>query len=211
MPDYYPPKFNDAKFHCALCGVFAAQRWARLEYEGTTQKSAFSYSRCEHCSKLCYWHEDQMIVPTHAPVPIPHQDMPERCLPDYNEARSIVSQSPKAAAALMRLCVQRLMVELGQTGNNINDDIGTLVSSGLPPEVQQALDFCRVVGNNAVHPGEIVLDDSPDIAYSLFEMVNFVVEDRISRPKRIAALYSSLPAGARAAIQKRDGESTAGA
>lgn len=147
-----------------------------------------------------------MVVPSHAPVPLPHSDMPEACLPDYSEARNIVSQSPKAAAALMRLCVQKLMIELGQSGRNINDDIGTLVRSGLPPEVQQALDFCRVVGNNAVHPGEIVLDDSPDIAHSLFEMVNFVVEDRISRPKRIASLYSALPVGARAAIQKRDGE-----
>lgn len=75
--------------------------------------------------------------------------------------------------------------------------------------VQQALDYCRVVGNNSVHPGEINLNDTPEIAYSLFEMVNFIVEDRIARPKQVQALYNQLPQGARNAIEKRDRNSTA--
>jgi hypothetical protein len=96
------------------------------------------------------------------------------------------------------------MPALGEAGKNINDDIGALVSKGLPIEIQQALDFCRVVGNNAVHPGEIDLNDTPEVAHSLFSMINFIVEDRISRPKRVADLYSKLPEGARTAIAKRD-------
>jgi hypothetical protein len=98
------------------------------------------------------------------------------------------------------------MISLGQAGRNINDDIAALVRSGLPKEVQQALDYCRVVGNNAVHPGEMSSVDSPEVATTLFEMVNFVVEDRIARPRRIAALYSTLPEGALAAVAKRDGD-----
>ena len=114
-----------------------------------------------------------MIVPSEAPVPPPHVDMPENCIAEYNEARDIVSRSPRAAAALLRLCVQRLMIELGEKGKNINDDIGVLVKKGLPVEVQQALDYCRVVGNNGVHPGEIELTNNPQISHSLFEMLNF--------------------------------------
>jgi hypothetical protein len=88
---------------------------------------------------------------------------------------------------------------------NINEDIGSLVAKGLPVQVQQALDFCRVVGNNAVHPGELEINDTPEIAHNLFAMMNFIVEDRIARPNHIQALYSQLPEGARKAIEARDG------
>jgi len=35
-------------------------------------------------------------------------------------------------------------------------------------------------------------------------MMNFIVEDRISRPKRVVGLYKILPEGAIKAIEKRD-------
>jgi hypothetical protein len=145
-----------------------------------------------------------MIVPTEAPVPPAHQDLPEDCIEEYNEARDIVVRTPRAASALLRLAVQKLMPVLGESGKNINDDIGHLVKKGLPVQVQQALDYCRVVGNNAVHPGEINLNDTPEIAHNLFNMINFIVEDRISRPKQIQDLYEKLPEGAKTAVTKRD-------
>jgi hypothetical protein len=130
--------------------------------------------------------------------------MPEDVKPDYDEARGIVDRSPRGSCALLRLGVQKLMVDLGQGGENINDDIKALVKGGLPVEVQQALDAVRVIGNNAVHPGEIDLKDDRDTAAALFGLVNFIVEQRISQPKKLASLYGSLPAGSLAAIQKRD-------
>lgn len=146
-------------------------------------------------------------MPGEAPVPSCHEDLPESCVADYNEAREIVGRSPRAAAALMRLLIQKLLTELGQPGRNINEEIGNLVKAGLPVEVQRALDYCRVIGNNAVHPGEINIDDDPSIAHSLFEMVNFVVEDRITKSKKIAELYGRLPEGAQKAVERRDGGS----
>ena len=108
----------------------------------------------------------------------------------------------------MRLSVQKLIKVLGEKGKNINDDIGSLVKKGMPIEVQQALDYCRVIGNNAVHPGELNINDDPNIAHSLFEMMNFIVEDRITKPKKIAELYNVLPKGALKAVDKRDGKTT---
>ncbi len=151
-----------------------------------------------------------MIVPSEAPVTPPHTDMPKECQSEYNEARDIVARSPRAASALLRLLIQKLMPILGEKGKNINDDISNLVSKGLPVQVQQALDYCRVIGNNAVHPGEINLNDTPDIAVNLFGMINFIIDDRITRPKEIQKLYDQLPDGARKAIEKRDGKNKNG-
>jgi hypothetical protein len=48
------------------------------------------------------------------------------------------------------------------------------------------------------------LNDTPEIAQQLFQMINFIVDDRITRPKEIEALYSQLPEDSRKAIEKRD-------
>lgn len=122
------------------------------------------------------------------------------------EARSIAEGSPRGAAALLRLCVQKLAVYLGGNGSNINEDIAVLVQNGLPLRVQQALDVVRVVGNNAVHPGEMNIDDQPQTALALFGLVNLIVENQISQPKHVANLFSSLPDGAKNAVSKRDGK-----
>lgn len=203
---YLAPKKDETSFHCPLCQVVAHQTWRRLDrLDGNRYTdTAFSSSRCAHCGGFVYWHEDRMIVPALATAPPAHIDLPDGCKDDYDEARDIANRSPRAAAALLRLAVQKLMPVLGQPGKNINDDIKRLVQSGLPAQVQMALDYCRVVGNNAVHPGEINLDDTPDIVHNLFGMINFIVQDRITRPKEIETLFMELPPGAREAIDKRD-------
>lgn len=207
MQKHYPPKHREKQFHCIHCGVFSAQQWDHFIFNssrGQEYHQSLDYCVCSHCSEWSYWYEGRMLVPSEAPVPPHHPDMPANCITEYNEARSVVSASPRAACALVRLALQKLMAELGEKGKNINEDIGSLVSKGLPVLVQQALDFCRVVGNNAVHPGEIEINDTPEIAHNLFTMINFIVEDRISRPKHIQQMYGQLPEGARNAIQARD-------
>ena len=139
--------------------------------------------------------------------PPPDGDMPETITADFEEARLIAGDSPRGSAALLRLCLQKLCVELGEAGKNINDDIGKLVAKGLPVEVQKALDVVRVFGNNAVHPGELDLQDDADAVRNLMRMVNFISERMIGQPKKIEELFGKVPPGAAAAITKRDGGS----
>lgn len=213
MSKYFPPVHEGKSFSCLHCNVFAVQRWITLQRiaDSAFYSTDFKQCTCTHCGGASFWYKGRLVIPSSAPVAPPHPDLPKDCQEDYNEARDVAGRSPKAAAALMRLVLQKLMVDLGEKGENINADIKSLVAKGLPVMVQQALDYCRVVGNNSVHPGEINLNDTPEIAHSLFEMVNFIVEDRIARPKQIKALYDQLPQGARDAIEKRDSTSAAGA
>lgn len=130
--------------------------------------------------------------------------MPDNVRAVYDEARSIAGLSRKSAAALLRLALQMLVDELEPTRGDINAKIGILVGRGLGAEVQQAMDVLRIVGNNAVHPGQIDLDGDDVLVPSLFALLNLIVERMIAQPKRIAGLYELLPDGARAAIDRRD-------
>jgi Domain of unknown function (DUF4145) len=96
------------------------------------------------------------------------------------------------------------MPHLDEKGKDLNVDIGNLVKEGLPVQVQQALDSLRVVGNNALHPGQMDLRDDRATAEALFGWLNFIVDQRIAQPKRLDELYGRLPEDARAAIEKRD-------
>jgi hypothetical protein len=62
----------------------------------------------------------------------------------------------------------------------------------------------RVIGNEAVHPGQINLRDDRQTAETLFQLVNLVVQRMISEPKAVQAIYDGLPETARDKIAKRD-------
>lgn len=149
-----------------------------------------------------------MVDPTMTTNIPPHEDIPEEIQALYMEALSVIDLSPKASSALLRLALQNLMPLIGANIGKINEDIAKLVREGLPEEIQQALDYCRVIGNNAVHPNELNLDDTPEMAHAMFEMINFIVEEKIAKPKRVKELFSKLPTGAKDAINKRDKKST---
>ncbi len=137
-------------------------------------------------------------------LPKPHNDMPECIREDYEEAMGVFKHSARSSAALLRLAVEKLCKELGETGKTINDDIASLVKKGLPTHIQQALDIIRVIGNEAVHPGMIDVRDNPEIAMELFGLLNEIIDDRISKQNRIQARYDSLPQSKLDGIKDRD-------
>jgi hypothetical protein len=147
-----------------------------------------------------------MVMPITSGVPMPNEDMPENVKEIYIEAKEVLPHSPKSSAALLRLALQHLCKELGGQGNNINEDIAKFVREGLSTKIQKALDAIRVIGNNAVHPGTIDLDDNKDIATMLFDLINIIVNEMITQPKQIDELYSTLPQNALDAIERRDNQ-----
>lgn len=161
-------------------------------------------SRCYNCEDITVWVHDQIVYPSQKIDVQPNEDLPDLVKALFNEARSIVTDSPKGAAALLRLCIQHLCRELGEPGKNLDADIASLVSKGLNPLVQKALDVVRVIGNESVHPGEIDLNDNREIAIKLFGLVNLIAEQMISHPKHVESLYSGLPEHKLQSIEKRN-------
>ena len=227
-----PPSVSKTAFNCPHCDVLTTQEWYLL-YVGSLQSgrsplgagligwdlniqvcqdrkvsrklSDVLASQCFDCRRISVWIDSKIVHPQRGTAPAANADLPEDIRRDYDEASSILSLSPRGAAALLRLALQKLCKELGQPGKNINDDIKALVKGGLDPVIQQAFDSIRVVGNKAVHPGEIDLREEPGTAEKLFGILNLIAEAMISVPKHVKEFYEDLPKKELEKIEKRDG------
>ena len=204
---YIAPAKDAAAFHCPHCGVYSHQAWKALYHlvrEVPTFFPGCQMAICNHCHDFTIWVDNKQVWPTDVVGPSPNEDVNEDIKQVYNEARTVSSLSPRCAAALLRLCVQLLCQQLGTSGMNLNDDIRVLVKQGLSPTVQQALDVLRVIGNKAVHPGNIDLMDDRETVMQLFEVFNFVAEDCLTRPRQVGEFYARLPSSAQQQIAERD-------
>ena len=211
---YVPPSFMKTAFNCPFCSAYAEQTWCVLRYSTPKDPSLIppplpnddKVCFCSHCKKYSIWHDGKMIFPEFAGIEPPNSDLDPNIKDDYLEATSILQKSPRGAAALLRLAIQKLMLQLGEKGENLNTDIGNLVKRGLPTKVQQSLDALRVIGNEAVHPGELDLKDDQETAEQLFKLVNFIAEQMITEPKKIKEIYNKIPNSKKQQIKKRDEE-----
>lgn len=217
MSKHIAPTLNTKSFHCPFCQVLTEQAWSiRLtarykflhangveDYNDYNLKG-YSSAKCSHCGQISVWYADKMVYPLTGNVEPANPDLPADVLADYNEAKDIVNISPRGAAALLRLGLQKLCGHLGEKGKNINDDIANLVKKGLPVQLQQALDSVRVIGNHAVHPGQIDLNDKPETAFALFSFVNIICDYFITQPKKIAEVFGNIPDKDKQNIAKRD-------
>lgn len=172
------PAWQLKAFRCPLCDVHAQQTWEVVYILRAAGWSPFASAMqppaegpqaqpirgcllafCAHCKGFSIWLEDRLVWPVTLAGPLPNEDLGEDIVALYNEARAVASQSPRSAAALLRLCtemlVQRLCKESNVPWTNLNDGIGQLVQQGLSPTIQQSLDTLRVIGNAAVHPGQV--------------------------------------------------------
>lgn len=219
--EYFPPSLGKGEYHCPHCNVYAKQFYAHLHAFPQSQWNSivaqqdnfneplskdWIVTKCQKCKNLVVWYGGNIIYPRKMIAPLPNSDMNDQIKADYMEAGIVFSDSPRAAAALLRLALQKLCIQLGEKGENINEDIKKLVAKGLNPLVQKSLDALRITGNNAVHPGEINLEEESVKVLKLFELLNFIANKMITEPREIEHFYSALPEGALDAVNKRDGK-----
>src|SRR5258706_15011122 len=128
---FVPPELNKSAFHCPSCHAYANQLWgdayAPFSGGGFTELTGVTFARCTHCQEESIWGGFKLIYPALTLAAPANYDLPDDIKTDYNETSSIVSSSPRGAAALLRLCIQKLCKHLGGSGKNINDDIAQFV------------------------------------------------------------------------------------
>ena len=116
MANYIPADPTLGAFHCPHpgCGTYARQVKGEVTHqpwdEGSTGMSGFTAHRCEMCGGFTLWYTSRMIFPISSDAPFPSDDMPADAVDDFNEARDIYSRSPRGAAALLRLVLQKICI-----------------------------------------------------------------------------------------------------
>lgn len=223
MNTYTAPALNTNAFTCPHCNAFAHMNFSTLidgnRYTGRKYFDDALISVCVRCKQIAMWnithsredpegniyYQGSMVYPFAIRAPQPSDEMPDNIKKDYIEAAIIFEKSPRGAAALLRLCLQKLCIYLGCKGKKIDDDLAELAKKEmLPNKIIKAADVVRITGNNAVHPGTICDDDFDGIAIKLFELINIIVKYAITEPKVIQRLFESMPEGPRQAAENRD-------
>lgn len=204
---FVKPKYDNKSFTCPHCNCFSQHEWRYISLRiGMCESSSrWTTSWCLHCEQYCFWKNQSLVWPVKPGLADPVDGCPKHISAVYNEARDVFPHSARASAALLRLAVQLICREKGLQGRDLNADIGVLVTQGLAPEIQQSLDLVRVIGNHAVHPGEIVIEENKEPIEQFFGLVNLIVDVLIVQPTKISKMFSALvPEAQQKQIAARD-------
>jgi hypothetical protein len=139
-----------------------------------------------------------------APIP---GEVPLGIVEDYKEACLVLSDSPKASAALSRRCLQNLLRSAaGVKPGELSSEIQQVLDSGkLPAAIADNIDAIRNIGNFAAHPnksrstGEVLpvelgeAEWNLDVLESLFDF--YFVQPARAKAKRDALNKKLADAG----------------
>ena len=181
--------------------------------ENTYVDTAWRMSECSSCSHKSVWRNESLVFPQTSPAPVPSEDMPTEVRELYDEASAVAAVSKRAGAAFARATLERLLKLLdpeAPKGSRLDDFIARAI-----PRVNLAtgklLTLIRHVGNKSLHVEDVPDDavvlllsgDDAELLGVIFQTINDVVEELITRPTQAALLYDSVPAGVRAAAEAK--------
>jgi hypothetical protein len=222
----HPPVHGSSSFDCPRCGVFTSHTWRDLlvknDQDGTlvffdsfgaTPGLAFTFpfewsaSTCFACKASAVWRNSALVFPAESVAPVPHEEMPDAVRELYDEAAAVVGLSRRAGAALARAALERLLKSLDTEAppRARLDDYIARVADRVTAPLSMMLTPVRHIGNKALHGAddtdEIIAlylgDVEEGLVEILFEAINGVVDELISRPRISRELYERLPKAVR--------------
>lgn len=176
--------------------------------------SEWRAAHCQGCDRKTLWRDGVNVYPQTLTAPAPHPDMTADVRDIYEEARKVLPISRRAGAALARAALEKQVKLLDPDAPKDArlDDLIARLSSMVSTGLSERLDIIRHVGNKALHgtgDDELVvlyLADSQgadEIAESLFDAINDLIDELITRPARTREVWEKLPNGVRNTIEKK--------
>jgi Domain of unknown function (DUF4145) len=144
------------------------------------------------------WNTDEIPVwpkgVARAPLPA---EVVDPYASDYREACNVLTDSPKASAALSRRCLQLILRGVAKIkASDLSKEIDAVLPS-LPSSIAEAVDAIRVIGNFAAHPikstntGEIV-DVEPGEAEWSLDVLESLFDYYFVQPAKLAAKKAGM-------------------
>lgn len=211
---YTPPKQNGRSFHCPHCGVYAHQYWtdgnSLTSFLYGTHRNNVSLAQvgvqlslCHSCFRAALWIVEsegatgKLVYPVIQDAPPPNPDMSPKVKGYYKEAAAIKRESPRAAAAVLRLALEQMCDDVcgkeATKGKTLQQKIDLLVADGLPRRLIQSMDTVRILGNDAVHPTAVQEEEDEVTVEKLFLLVNFIADKLITEKREIDAINAAVP------------------
>lgn len=179
----------------------------------------WAFARCARCSFVTIWRGDVLVYPATSRMPLAHPDMPVAARALYDEARAVYEVSPRAGAALARAALERLLREVdpdAPASANLEARIQR-VSGEVSRPLARMLTVIRHVGNQSLHVKDdvdevtvlVLSKEQTDIAAMLFEAINELVDELITKPAERDGLFGLVPESVRVRIEKEQTSGTA--
>ena len=104
---------------------------------------------------------------------------PELAEEDLEEAAAILNKFPRGAAALMRVCIQKLVPLLEDNGEQLNQHVSSLVRKGLEVEMQQAMEVLQVLRSDPSQLNPLESQADRETALRFLDSLKAVLERRM--------------------------------
>ena len=214
MPNTIQPEFEAKWFHCPHCKYKTEHEWHSLYipgfpyipqeikdklreklFENATDKHlqadrSLAISICRHCKDYCIWEQEQLIYPlSRTPITF-NTDIPAGILEICEEAASISNLSLRSSLLLGRIIIDRLLKEKAKEGT-INEMANQLLhESAISLNTHAKITAIRLLGNDINHNDVIDITTISPIA--IFDLINQIADDLITRPKEFESLQESI-------------------
>ena len=134
--------------------------------------------------------------------------IPQQIRDDYEEASQIIDKSPKAAATLLRRCLQGMIRDFwGVSEKRLVDEINA-IKEKVTPTQWRAIDGLRHLGNIGAHMEKdvsLIVDVKPDEATKLLKLIELLLEKWYISRHEEEELYDSIVTIADEKAEERKG------
>ena len=196
-------EIGSERYNCPHCWAFSHHNWYPISgvlrnfniNNSVVVNTPFFLSNCVSCNEYCIWNnQGNILYPLKDwQIPPPNMYMEDDVRKDYIEAASIFLLSPRGACALLRLALQKLLKQIWESWNIATDLHSLITKNVLSKHVLKAIDVTRYFWNEAVHPWILRIEDNPQLALTLFFLINTITYQCLELPEEMSALHEIIP------------------